>query len=160
MGEAVVRNAVRALVLDPDGRVLLVRFINPDTGAEFWTTPGGGVDPSESIEKAIQRELCEETGLKDAMLGPVIWTRREEFPWAGRKLDQREKFVLVRTPAFEPCPQLGVEGLAAEHVHEVRWWTLAELEATSAVVYPTRLAPLLRGLLEAGPPSEPFDVGV
>jgi len=156
----VVRHAVRALVLDPEDRVLLVRFINPETGEELWTTPGGGIDSGESLEDAIRRELREETGLIDPAIGPVIWTRREVFPWAGQTLDQRERVVLVRAPAFEPRPQLGVERLAAEGVHEVRWWTLAELERSSAVFYPTRLAHFLRQLLEAGPPDEPIEVGI
>jgi ADP-ribose pyrophosphatase YjhB (NUDIX family) len=157
---AVIRPAVRALVLDPDDRILLVRFINPDTGDEFWTTPGGGVDPDETMDDAIRRELREETGLDDPDIGPVIWTRREVFPWAGKTLDQREQFVLVRAPAFEPRPQLGPEGLAAEDVHEVRWWTLDELEHSETVFYPTRLSAFLRQLLETGPPSAPIDVGV
>jgi ADP-ribose pyrophosphatase YjhB (NUDIX family) len=157
---AVVRDAVRALVLDPEGRVLLVRFVNPETGEEFWTTPGGGIAPGESLEDAIRRELREETGLENAALGPIIWTRREVFPWAGRTLDQRERIVLVETPAFEPRPQIGLERLAAEDVHEVRWWTLAELERSSAVFYPNRLAHFLRRLLESGPPDGPIDVGV
>jgi ADP-ribose pyrophosphatase YjhB (NUDIX family) len=157
---AVVREAARALVLDPEDRVLLVRFVNPDTGAEFWTTPGGGVDPGERPEDALRRELREETGLKEFELGPVVWIRREVFPWAGRTLDQREQVVLIRVPAFEPRPALGREGLAAEDVHEVRWWTLAEIEASDATFYPTRLAHFLRDLLTAGPPAEPIDVGV
>jgi ADP-ribose pyrophosphatase YjhB (NUDIX family) len=157
---AIVREAVRALVLDPDGRALLVRFVNPDSGEQFWTTPGGGIDPGESLEDAIRRELREETGLEDPELGPVIWTRREVFPWAGRTLDQREQVVLVRAPAFEPKPSLGAERLAAEDVHEVRWWTLDEVEGSSETFYPTRLAHFLRGLLEDGPPNEPIDVGV
>lgn len=157
---AVVREAVRALLLDPDERVLLVRFVNPDTGAEFWTTPGGGIDPGESPQEAIRRELREETGLEATEVGPVVWTRREVFPWAGRTLDQREQVVLVRAPSFEPRPQLGIERLAAENVHEVRWWTLGEIEGSSAVFYPTRLAHFLRQLLEQGPPTEPIDVGI
>jgi 8-oxo-dGTP pyrophosphatase MutT (NUDIX family) len=157
---AVVREAARALVLDPADRVLLVRFVNPDTGEHFWTTPGGGIDAGESVPAAIRRELREETGLEDPEIGPVIWTRREMFPWAGKTLDQREQVVLVRTPAFEPRPSLGAERLAAEDVHEVRWWTLAEVERSDAVFYPTRLARFLRQLLETGPPDEPFDVGV
>jgi ADP-ribose pyrophosphatase YjhB (NUDIX family) len=156
----VVREAVRALVLDPDGRALLVRFVNPETGEQFWTTPGGGIIPGESLEEAIRRELREETGLEDPEIGPVIWTRREVFPWAGRTLDQREQMVLVRAPTFEPKPSLGAERLAAEDVHEVRWWSLAELEGANAVFYPTRLAHFLRQLLEEGPPDEPIDVGV
>jgi 8-oxo-dGTP pyrophosphatase MutT (NUDIX family) len=157
---AVVRPAVRALVLDPDERVLLVRFVNPETGEQFWTTPGGGIDPGESLEDAIRRELREETGLEEAAIGPVVWTRREVFPWAGRTLDQRERVVLVRTPAFEPRPGLGVRKLAAEDVHELRWWTLSEVERSDAVFYPTRLGYFLRELLESGPPDEPIDVGV
>jgi 8-oxo-dGTP pyrophosphatase MutT (NUDIX family) len=157
---AVVRDAARAVVLDPDGRVLLVRFVNPETGEDLWTTPGGGVDPDESFEEAIRRELREETGLENAELGPDVWIRREVFPWVGRTLDQRERFVLVRAPAFEPRPQLGRERLAAEHVHEVRWWTLAELERSSAVFYPTRLAHFARRLVEEGAPAEPIDVGI
>jgi 8-oxo-dGTP diphosphatase len=157
---AVVRDAVRALVLDPDDRALLVRFVNPDTGEQFWTTPGGGIDSGESLEDAIQRELREETGLEDPEPGPVIWTRREVFPWAGQTLDQRERIVLVRTPSFEPRPQLSAEQLAAEGVHEVRWWTLDELEGSNAVFYPTRLAHFVRQLLETGPPAEPIDVGI
>jgi 8-oxo-dGTP diphosphatase len=156
---AVVREAARALVLDPNDRVLLVRFVNPDTGAEFWTTPGGGVDPGESLESALRRELREETGLDDVEFGPVVWTRREVFPWVGKTLDQREQVVLVRVPAFEPRPQFSREQLAAEAVHEVRWWTLAEIEASDATFYPTRLAHFLRELLTAGPPAEPIDVG-
>jgi 8-oxo-dGTP pyrophosphatase MutT (NUDIX family) len=157
---AVVREAVRALVLDPDGRALLVRFVNPDTGAQFWTTPGGGIDPGESPEETIRRELREETGLEDPKIGPVIWTRREVFPWAGQTLDQREQVVLVRVPAFDPAPGLGTERLAAEDVHEVRWWTLGEVERSDAVFYPTRMAHFLRQLLEDGPPDEPIDVGI
>jgi ADP-ribose pyrophosphatase YjhB (NUDIX family) len=157
---AVVREAARALVLDPQGRALLVRFVNPDTGEHFWTTPGGGIDPGESLENAIRRELREETGLEDPEIGPVIWTRREAFPWAGQTLDQREQVVLVRAPAFEPKPGLGAERLAAEDVHEVRWWSLEEVERSDAVFYPTRLARFLRQLLETGPPATPIDVGI
>jgi 8-oxo-dGTP pyrophosphatase MutT (NUDIX family) len=156
---AIVRPAARALVLDPDGRTLLVRYVNPDTGEQLWTTPGGGIDPSESPSDAVRRELKEEAGL-EAEIGPVIWTRRELYVWAGKTIDQREQIVLVRTPAFEPSPEIGRNGLLAEDVHELRWWTLAELEASDAVVYPTRIAHFLRRLLESGPPKEPIDVGV
>lgn len=158
--KAVIREAARALVLDPDDRLLLVRFVHPKTGEKFWTTPGGGLGPGEELEEGLRRELREETGLEDPEIGPVIWTRREVFEWAGQTLDQRERIVLVRTPRFEPKPQLTAEQLAAEGVYEVRWWTLAELEDSTAVFYPTRLAHFLRQLLRTGPPDGPIDVGI
>jgi 8-oxo-dGTP pyrophosphatase MutT (NUDIX family) len=157
--KAIVRPAARALVVDPDGRTLLVRYVNPDTGDHLWTAPGGGIDRRETLADAVRRELKEEAGL-DAEIGPVIWKRREVYEWAGKTIDQREQFVLVRTLPFEPRPEIGSNGLLAEDVHELRWWTLAELEASDAVVYPTRLAYFLRRLLEQGPPEDPIDVGV
>lgn len=156
----VARDAVRALVVDPDQRVLLVRFVHPKTGEEFWATPGGGLDPGEDLETGLRRELREEVGLEDVELGPVVWTRREEFEWADELLDQSERIVLVTAPAFEPRPQLSTTELAAEGVHELRWWTLDELDASTATFYPTRLARFLRQLLDEGAPAQPIDVGI
>jgi 8-oxo-dGTP pyrophosphatase MutT (NUDIX family) len=156
----VVRQGVRALVLDPEDRVLLVRFVNPVTREEFWATPGGGLDPGEQLEEGLRRELREETGLEDVEIGPVVWTRRHVFPWAGKTLDQSERIALVRSPAFEPRPALTAAQLVEEGVHELRWWTFGELERSGANFAPRRIVRFLRQLLEEGPPAAPIDVGV
>ena len=153
-----VRHAARAVVLDPDDRILLVRWVNEDNGVDTWLTPGGGIEPGEDAETALRRELREEAGLESYEAGRTIWTRRHSFPWYGRTIDQRETFVLVRVPTFEPRPD--PFAVDAEGVEEVRWWTLAELEASAATFAPRNLAALLRDLLEGGPPAEPRDVGV
>ena len=90
--------------------------------------------------------------------GRKIWTRRHAFPWYDRTVDQRETFVLVRVPAFEP--RADPSAVDAEGVEEVRWWTLRELEASAATFAPRNLAALLRDLLENGAPEEPLDAGV
>ena len=153
-----VRHAARAVVLDPDDRILLVRWVNEDNGVDVWLTPGGGIDEGEDEAAALRRELREETGLESFEPGPTIWSRRHSFPWYERTVDQRETFVLVRVPAFEPRPDPAA--LDAEGVEEVRWWALDELEASDAMFSPRRLAALLRELLEDGAPPEPHDVGV
>ncbi|MBR81149.1 MAG: DNA mismatch repair protein MutT [Acidimicrobiaceae bacterium] len=51
---------VRALVLDDDGRICLVRHSYRDG----WYLPGGGVKTGESLVDAMQRELREETGVE------------------------------------------------------------------------------------------------
>ena len=153
-----LRDAVRGVILDPDDRILLVRFEFPNwTG---WATPGGGVDPGESHEDAIRRELAEETGLELSDLGPVIWTRTHLFDlgldsWDG----QIERYFLVRTDAFEPRPQLSWAELNAEYVTAIRWWTPGELDAPGTALTPRRLPSLVRALLEDGPPTTPIGVG-
>ena len=153
-----VRHAARAVLLDTDDRILLVRWVNEDNGVDVWLTPGGGIDEGEDAAMALRRELREETGLDSYEPGPTIWTRRHTFPWYDRTVDQSETFVLVRAPAFEPRPDPAA--LDAEGVREVRWWALDELEASDATFSPRRLAALMRELLESGAPAEPRDVGV
>jgi 8-oxo-dGTP pyrophosphatase MutT (NUDIX family) len=146
------------VILDPDDRILLVPWVNEDMGVDIWLTPGGGIDEGEDAVAALRRELREETGLQSYDPGPTIWTRRDSFPWYARTVDQSETFVLVRAPAFEPRPDPAA--IDAEGVHEVRWWTLEELEASEATFAPRGLAALLSELLEHGPPPEPRDAGV
>jgi G:T/U-mismatch repair DNA glycosylase/8-oxo-dGTP pyrophosphatase MutT (NUDIX family) len=153
-----LRPAARALVVDPADRVLLVRFDWPDK--TVWAPPGGGIEPGETPEQAIVRELAEECGLRDFELGPCVWTRHHwfgEIPgWGG----QSERIYLVRTDAFEPAPEWTAEQLAGEGIGAQRWWTPEELAAAGAVFAPRRLPELLAGLLRDGAPPEPVDAGI
>jgi len=59
---AVGRQAARAILIDDDGRLVLIKRTKPGQ-APYWTAPGGGVDPTdESVEAALHRELAEELG--------------------------------------------------------------------------------------------------
>ena len=53
-----VRRGAKALITATD-RVLLVKE-SRSNGTQFWTLPGGGVEPHESPSSALQRELAEE----------------------------------------------------------------------------------------------------
>jgi 8-oxo-dGTP diphosphatase len=61
--EASRLNVVAAVIRDADGRVLLARRPDHKHQGGRWEFPGGKVEPGESLDVALARELEEELGL-------------------------------------------------------------------------------------------------
>lgn len=59
--------AVSAIVTDEEGRILLI--LRTDNG--YWSIPGGGLNPGESVAAATVREVKEETGIDCQVTGLV-----------------------------------------------------------------------------------------
>jgi TDG/mug DNA glycosylase family protein len=140
------RDSVRALVVDGEDRVLLVRFENPVTRATWWATPGGGIEHGESHEVTLRRELAEEIGLHEFEVGPLFWELERTFPWNQELLRQHNSIYLVRVHEHEPAPTVD---LAAEGVSGYRWWTLDELASTDERLTPPGLVERVRTILSA-----------
>ncbi len=154
-----LRESVRALILDENDSVLLVRFDweGLDLPGGFWANPGGGIERGESRADALARELQEEVGLRLTSLGPEVWTKTALFPMSGWD-GQVDHIHLVRVPHFAPQPQLSVDQLLAENVQEIRWWKLDELADSHATFAPRALPALLENLLSGVIPKEPVVV--
>ncbi|MEU6891284.1 NUDIX hydrolase [Streptomyces sp. NPDC046557] len=150
-----VRKVSRVILLDPRDRILLLHGFEPgDPSNDWWFTPGGGVEGDETREQAALRELAEETGITEVELGPVLWQRYCAFPFDGRRWEQDEWYFLARTTRTATVTT-GFTELERRTVTGARWWTSEELLWARETVYPTRLAGLLRTLLDDGPPGAP-----
>lgn len=58
------------VLIDPEGRFLLTSRPVGKAYAGYWEFPGGKVEPGESIEQALRRELQEEIGVTIATAEP------------------------------------------------------------------------------------------
>jgi ADP-ribose pyrophosphatase YjhB (NUDIX family) len=142
-----VRHAGRVIVLDPADRVLLLRYDDELPNGRHWTTPGGGLNNGEDYATAAARELAEETGWADVALLREVHQRSLTMEYGGRLVRQHERHYLARID--EPGRPLGdvAQMHAADGIAAWRWWSLAELDSTSEVIWPAELASLIRAAL-------------
>lgn len=106
-----------AIVIDGDGRLLLVRRANPPAQG-LWSIPGGRVEPGEDDEAAVVRELREETALDGAVLGEVGSVTRDA-PTGGTYII-RDYLMTV--------PQ-GSEPTAGDDAADAAWFTPDEVRS-------------------------------
>ncbi len=78
----VAMTEVVAGVLEDEGKILICRRRRDQLHPLKWEFPGGKLEPGESPEAALVRELSEELGI-DASAGPELM--RYEFSYAGKK---------------------------------------------------------------------------
>jgi len=141
------RAAARLLVLDADDRLLLFRLVfsrGALAGRTHWALPGGGIEPGETPEQAAIRELHEETGFVVDDVGMSVGERsyKMRLP-SGEVIASHETYFLVRIAATSEIDRDGWTELETEIIAEHRWWTAAELKATSETVYPGNLMMML-----------------
>ncbi len=136
------RATARVLLLDPDGRILLMkgRLPSDPDAPGVWFTVGGGLEPGESLTEAARREVLEETGFSDVTLGPVLWSGEQvHHDRKGRPVVIKETYLVAICQGGEPSRDAW-QALEREFVDDIRWWTSAELAACVEPVFPLDLA--------------------
>lgn len=66
------RRSARAILIDDEGRLVLFKRTKPGE-VPYWSTPGGGMEESDSsLEAALHREIAEELGAEASAAIPVF----------------------------------------------------------------------------------------
>ena len=81
-------HVVAGVIRDARGRILLARRTEGRDLAGLWEFPGGKVDPGETPEQALVRELREELGI-DAHVGDAVIAVPQRYPHKRLRLDVR-----------------------------------------------------------------------
>ncbi|QSN60896.1 NUDIX domain-containing protein [Caballeronia sp. M1242] len=129
-GRKVTEVAVGVMV-QPDGRYLLAQRPEGKPYEGYWEFPGGKLEPGESVEAALGRELHEELGI-DVTACKLWRTLEHDYPhayvrlffckvmeWTGTPLGREGQAIAWQTLPVEVGPLLPaaipvLEWLAAE----------------------------------------------
>ncbi len=130
--------AASALVIN-DGAVLLVkRKYEPYAG--LWALPGGHVEPGETTEDAVKREVHEETGI--TLLDPRLYALVEYILYRDEEVLYHYAIAVYIATEFEGYL------VAGDDAEDVGFFELGEVTRMSSLTLTT--AHILRAYIESG----------
>lgn len=130
--------AVAALIFNEEGKLLLTRrAVEPDIGK--LDLPGGFIDPGETAEDALRRELREELGLEVKSLRYLI-SKPNEYLFSGIS-------VFTTDFAFLAVPAETGKIIAADDISGFEWLNPVEVDpceipASSIRYFVKEIAPI------------------
>ena len=104
-----------------DDHLLMIRHRHHEDGRTYWLVPGGGLEPGESEEDCVRREMREETGLDVQVLRLLV--EEPHVPgdiYAWRKTYLCSVLAGEALPGYEPEE----EASALYAIVEARWFDL------------------------------------
>jgi 8-oxo-dGTP pyrophosphatase MutT (NUDIX family) len=89
--QQLITPGARGVVLDGDGRILLIRRRDN----HLWAIPAGSIELDESIYDCLRREIEEETGLKVISATPIAIYTEPRFIFENAFKEIHQMFAVV-----------------------------------------------------------------
>jgi 8-oxo-dGTP pyrophosphatase MutT (NUDIX family) len=119
--EDIFQVGVKILVINDEGKILLLRSNSLAAGSVYWDFPGGRIRRDESVLSALTRELFEETGIHlDETRLHFVGAHMTGIRIPYRESDSGLIFFVHRFNLEENC---NIQ-LSSEHTHF--WWATRE----------------------------------
>lgn len=112
--------SVVGAVIIRDGRVLACRRSADKPAAGLWEFPGGKVEPRESPQQALARELEEELGLVDVSVGRLICRETTSVP-GSPAIDLACYLVHSEQTSNESSDHDAFHWCAVDELSELEW---------------------------------------
>lgn len=139
MTAPITAQAASSAILQRDGKLLLIRRLNPPS-ADLFAFPGGRAEPGELPAETALRELFEETGI--VARNPVLFAT---YDLNGDRDDKRHFFLSV----FRVEADAESQAIAADDAADPGWFTIDEIRRLP--VPPSVLECAERIAADAGP---------
>lgn len=122
-----MRDAVVAVVGRGD-RFLMIRRAEGIAAAGFWIPPSGRVEPDESFEHAVEREMLEELGLRVLPVRKVWQCPTEDESmmlhwWEAQAVGDITTVDRSEIAEYRWCSVADIEGLSPTFEDDVRFFT-------------------------------------
>lgn len=114
-----------------DHHILLIAHREHATGRTYWVIPGGGIEPGETEEACVRREMLEETSLTVHVERLLM----DESSTEGRVYEKYKTYLCTplsgeAAPGYEPEP----EASANYRIDQVAWVDLRDPSTWSPAV--------------------------
>jgi 8-oxo-dGTP diphosphatase len=117
--QAPASKRVRAIIIKDDKLLTIKRTKSND---EYWVLPGGGIEPGETPEQALVREVKEETGL-ECVAGEYV----ANYPYKTDRVDHDVAFYRATVVGGTMGNGTGPEFTQPQNytgTHEAQWVAL------------------------------------
>lgn len=128
-----IRPRAAAIILNNKQELLLLRQQNPETGFEWWTLPGGGMEPEESVIDTIVREVAEECNAKCRPIKLIYMSEYVDYTIDTHHLGM----FFLTTVEDESTIEVGYDPeVEVQYIKECRFISKEEIQASKIPIFP------------------------